>query len=111
VAGLLSARQALVLGKKRLDPVMVALLEDPIGDRRGLLRDGKAFAETLGEGFQHWPGQLLDGAAQRADGAAQRADGGRIEGEEPWILRGAIRRRMAGPFLRSPVSSRISVIS
>jgi hypothetical protein len=93
-----------VLGKKRLDPVMVALLEDPIGDRRGLLRDGKAFAETLGEGFQHWPGQLLDGAAQRADG-------GRIEGEEPWILRGAIRRRMAGPFLRSPVSSRISVIS
>ena len=91
MAGLLSARQALVLIKKRLDPVMVALLEDPIGDRRGLLRDGQAFAGTLGEGLQQWPRRLLDGAAQRADGAVQCADGGRIEGEEPWILRGAIR--------------------
>ena len=63
----------LVLHQKRFDPVVVPLLDDPIRDRRGLLRDGEAFAETLGEGLQHWPGQL-------ADGAVQREDGGCIEG-------------------------------
>jgi hypothetical protein len=56
----------------------------------------KRMRKPLGEGLQQWPGQLADGAAQRADGAVQRADGGRIEGEEPWILRGAITSCCAG---------------
>ena len=30
---------------------MVSLLQDPISDRRGLLRDGEALAEALGEGL------------------------------------------------------------
>lgn len=60
---------------------MVPLLHDPNGDRRGLLRDGEALAEAVGEGFQQWTGQL-------ADGVVQRMDRGCIEGEQPWILLG-----------------------
>ena len=71
----------LVLYQKRFDPVVVTLLQDPIGDRRGLLRDGEALAESLGEGLQQGPREL-------ADGAVQRADRGRIEGEQPRILLG-----------------------
>ena len=67
--------------QKRLDPVMVTLLQDPISDRRGLRRDGEAFAESLGEGLQQ-------GARELADGAVQHADRGRIEGEQPRILLG-----------------------
>ena len=70
-----------MLHEEGLDPVVVTLLDDPISDRRGLLRDGEALAESLGEGLQHWPGQL-------ADGAVQREDGGRIEGEQSRILLG-----------------------
>ena len=71
----------LVLHQKRFDPVVVTLLQDPISDRRGLLRDGEALAESLGEGLQQ-------GARELADGAVQRADRGRIEGEQPRILLG-----------------------
>jgi hypothetical protein len=42
----------LLLNKKGLDPVMVPLLEDGIGNRRGPIRHGEAYAETKGEGFQ-----------------------------------------------------------
>jgi hypothetical protein len=62
--------------QKRVDPVVVSLLQDPISDRRGLLRDGEALAESLGEGLQQ-------GARELADGTMQRADRGRIEGEQP----------------------------
>jgi hypothetical protein len=59
----------------------MTLLQDPISDRRGLLRDGEALADALGEGLQQ-------GARELADGAVQRADRGRIEGEQPRILLG-----------------------
>jgi hypothetical protein len=64
-----------MLHQKSLDPVVVTLLEDAISDRCGLLRDGEALAESLGEGLQQ-------GARELADGAVQRADRGRIEGEQ-----------------------------
>jgi hypothetical protein len=60
---------------------VVTLLEDAISDRRGLLRDGEALAESLSEGLQK-------GARELTDGAVQRADRGRIEGEQPRILLG-----------------------
>ena len=72
---------SLVLHQKRFDPVVVTLLQDPISDRRGLLRDGEALAESLGEGLQQ-------GARELADGAVQRSDRGRIEGEQARILLG-----------------------
>lgn len=59
----------------------MTLLQDPISDRRGLLRDGEALAEALGEGFQQ-------GARELADGPVERVDCGRIEGEQPRILLG-----------------------
>ena len=63
-----------MLRQKRLNPVMVTLLHDPIGDRWGLLRDGEALAEALGKAFQQRTGQL-------ANGAVKCTDCGRIEGE------------------------------
>lgn len=67
--------------QKRFDPVVVKLLQDPISDGRGLLRDGEALADSLGEGLQQ-------GARELADGTVQRADRCRIEGEQPRILPG-----------------------
>ena len=71
---LVSCAHLSVRHQKSLNPVVMALLRDPIGDCCGLLRDGEALAEALGKAFQQGTGQL-------ANGAVECADCGRIEGE------------------------------
>ena len=47
--------------QKRLDPIMVPPLADPIGDRGGLFRHLKALAEDLCEPLQSRAGQAPNG--------------------------------------------------
>ena len=70
-----------MLHQKCLDPIVVTLLHDSIGDRCGPFRDGEALAEALGEGLQQWARQLPDGAVQLADRV-------RIKVKQPRILLG-----------------------
>ena len=56
-----------MLHEEGLDTVVVALLDDPIGNRRGPLGDGEALAEPLSQGLQQGPRQAADGAVQTAD--------------------------------------------
>ena len=67
-----SLHGALVLHQKRLDPVVVPALADPIGDRRRLSRHLKALAKGLAEALKQRSGQ-------GPDGGVQLMNGGRIE--------------------------------
>ena len=62
-----SAGLKLVLHQKGLDPVVVALLVDPIGNGHRLVRHLEALAEGPGEALQHWPGQGPQGAVEVLD--------------------------------------------
>ena len=62
----------LVLNQKRLDPVVMPALADPIRNRGGISRHLEPLAEGLAESLQHRCGQA-------PDGGVQLADGGRIE--------------------------------
>ena len=57
----------LVLHQERLDPVVVALLIDPIGDGRSGLGHLEALSEGPGEALQEWPGQGPQGAVEVLD--------------------------------------------
>ncbi len=57
----------LVLHQERLDPVVVALLVDPIGDRHGIVWHLKALAKGPGEALQQWPGQGPEGVEEVLD--------------------------------------------
>ena len=59
----------LVLNQKRLDPVMVTPLADPIGDRSSLFRHLKALAKGLSEPLQSRAGQSPNGGEDLLDGA------------------------------------------
>ena len=59
----------LVLNQKRLDPVMVPPLTNPISDRGGLFRHLKALAEGLSEPLQSRAGQAPNGGEDLLDGA------------------------------------------
>jgi hypothetical protein len=69
----------LVLHQKRLDPVVVPPLADPIGDRSNLLRHLKALAEGLSEPLQSRAGQAPNGGEDLLDGAW-------IERVKAWIF-------------------------
>jgi hypothetical protein len=56
-----------VLHEERLNPVVVALLGDPIGDGGSGLGHLEALAEGPGETFQQWPGQGPEGAVEVLD--------------------------------------------
>jgi hypothetical protein len=58
--------------QKRLDPVVVALEGDPIGDRDGALRHLEAPPDPLGEGVEQRPGQAAQGAVQLLDGVGRQ---------------------------------------
>ena len=53
--------------QKSLDPVMVAPLADPIGDRCGFLRHLEPLAECLGEPLQSRAGQATNGGEDLLD--------------------------------------------
>ena len=57
----------LVLHKEGLNPVVVALLVDPIGDRHRLIWHLKSFAEGAGEALQLGPGQSPQAAVEVLD--------------------------------------------
>ena len=59
----LAGSRGLVLHQKGFDPVVVALLQDPIRDGSGLLRHLEPLAERLGEALQ-------EGSRQRPQGVA-----------------------------------------
>ena len=80
----LAGSRGLVLHQKGFDPVVMALLQDPIRDGSGLLRHLEALAERLGEALQHRPGQT-------AQGAEDLADDGRVERGEAGVDAGAWR--------------------
>ena len=71
-----------VLHQVGLNPVVVPLLQDPIGDGSGIFRYLKPLAEGFGEALQHRPGQT-------AQGGEDLAGGGRVEGREAGIDVGA----------------------
>ncbi len=62
-----------MLHQPGFDPVVVLLLQDPIGDGGGIGRDLKAVAEGLAE-------TLPQGSGQPTDGGLQLLDDGRLEG-------------------------------
>ena len=68
----------LVLNQKRLDPVMVPPLTNPISDRGGLFRHLKALAKGLSEPLQSRAGQATNGGEELLDCAW-------IERCKPWI--------------------------
>jgi hypothetical protein len=55
--GIKSSLHLLMLYQKCLNPVVVALLIDPVGDRHRLLGNLEPFAEGPGEALQLGPGQ------------------------------------------------------
>ena len=57
----------LVLHEEGLNPVVVALLVDPIGDGGSGLGHLEALAEGTGEALQEWPGQGPQGAVEVLD--------------------------------------------
>ena len=65
--------------QKSLDPVMVAPLADPIGDRCGFLRHLEPLAECLGEPLQSRAGQATNGGEDLLDCAW-------IERVKAWIF-------------------------
>ena len=69
----------LVLNQKRLDPVMVPPLTNPISDRGGLFRHLKALAEGLSEPLQ-------SRARQSPNGGEDLLDGAWIERVKAWIF-------------------------
>ena len=62
-----SVAARLALHEERLNSVVVALLVDPIGDRRRLLGHLEPLAEGPGEALQEWPGQGPQGAVEVLD--------------------------------------------
>jgi len=62
-----SAGLTLVLHQKSLNPVVVALLVDPIGDGHRLLRHLEPLAEGPGEALQQGAGQGPQGAVEVLD--------------------------------------------
>ena len=68
----------LVLNQKRLDPVVMPALANPIGDRGGVSRHLEALAKGLAETLQHRGGK-------GPDRGVQLTDGGRIEGAQAGI--------------------------
>ena len=68
----------LVLHQKRLDPVMVPPLANPISDRGGLFRHLEPLAEGLGEPLQ-------SRAWKAPNGGEDLLDSGWIEWCKPWI--------------------------
>ena len=69
----------LVLNQKRLDPVMVPPLTNPISDRGGLFRHLKALAKGLSEPLQ-------SRAWQSPNGGEDLLDGAWIERVKAWIF-------------------------
>ena len=69
----------LVLHQKRLDPVMVPPLADPIGNRSSLPRHLEPLAEGLGEPLQSRAGQSPNGGEDLLDCAW-------IERVKAWIF-------------------------
>jgi len=67
--------------QKRLNPVVVAPLANPIGDRGGVFRHLKALAERLGEALQSRFGQS-------PHGGQDLLDHGRVEGLQAHLGRG-----------------------
>ena len=59
--------QPQTISQKRLNPVAVALLVDPIGDRHRLIWHLKSFAEGTGEALQLGPGQSPQAAVEVLD--------------------------------------------
>ena len=57
----------LVRHEEGLNPVVVALLVDPIGDGGSGLGHLEALAESPGEALQEWPGQGPQGAVEVLD--------------------------------------------
>ena len=53
--------------QKRLDPIVVALLVDPVSDGHRLLGHLKPLAEGPSEALQEWPGQGTQGAVEVLD--------------------------------------------
>ena len=62
-----SVAARLVLHEEGLNPVVVALLVDPIGDGGSGLGHLEALAEGPGEALQEWPGQGPQGAVEVLD--------------------------------------------
>jgi hypothetical protein len=56
-----------VLHEEGLNPVVVALLVDPIGDGGSGLGHLEPFAEGPGKALQQWPGQGPQGAVEVLD--------------------------------------------
>ena len=69
----------LVLNQKRLDPVVVAPLANPISDRGDLVRHLKALAKGFSEPLQSRAGQATNGGEDLLDGAW-------IERVKAWIF-------------------------
>ena len=69
----------LVLNQKRLNPVVVPPLTNPISDRGGLFRHLKALAECLSKPLQRRAGQAPNGGEDLLDGAW-------IERVKAWIF-------------------------
>lgn len=82
----------LVLHEERLNPVVVTLLVDPIGDGHRLLGHLKPLAEGPGQALQQWPGQGPQGAVEVLDrlgieghlAGVGRGDGGGV-GAVAWV--------------------------
>ena len=62
-----SVAARLVLHQEGLNPVVVALLVDPIGDGGSGFGHLEALAEGPGEALQQWPGQGPQGAVEVLD--------------------------------------------
>lgn len=71
-----------MLHHERLDPVVMLLLEDAIGNRGGIDRHLETFAEGLGESLQLRLGQT-------AQGGQDLADDGRVKGHQAGVAAGA----------------------
>jgi hypothetical protein len=78
-----SGSGALVLHQKGLNPVVVALLANPIRDGAGLRRHLEPLAEGLGESFQL-------GLRKVANGGVNLPDRGAIEGQQGRIYLGLL---------------------
>jgi hypothetical protein len=63
-----------MLHQKGLNPVVMALERNPIGDGDGAVRHLEAPPETLGEGVEQRPGQAAQGAVQLLDGLRRQGN-------------------------------------
>ena len=79
--GIRTSLYLLLLHQERLNPVVVAFLVDPIGDRHRLLGHLEPFAEGPGEALQLGSGESPQGAVEVLDRLG-------IEGRLPVVGRG-----------------------